>query len=423
MIRRSSLKIALLGSLFAGVFLSPLHLISETSNPLEPISPDQNAEKLFQSIPAELQNLDYAIYTSNKNYDTERFNFNKRFNVFSHAIFTPTNAQEVAFVLKSLKKNKLNFAIRSGGHCYEPASLSTGFIIDLRNFKTIQPDVKNEEVYIGAGAESGAVIETLGKLDYAIPTGTCPSVGIGGLALGGGIGPLVRSFGLTCDSIKSISFINANGELMEVTEKSHPDLFWALRGAGNGSFGIVLGFTFKMYAVPKVSYLELTFGDSWDTKVSAKVLKTWQTWAETLPDSMNTQLQLRYINGKSSIKVVALKVGPEKCTEWEKAFSELTPGVKTYGERYLDTALRWAQTPTQPFQKGKSKILMKPITYDVVETAVNYFENLEETEQKFDVAYDFEAFGGAVAKGDSAFYPRKAFGWWHMEFFWDDPYF
>lgn len=242
-----------------------------TDNILQQINPDQNAYRLFNNIPSKLRHLSYAIYPISIGYDTARFNYNKRFNVFPHMIITPRTKKEARFALKMLKKYHLPFSVRSGGHCIQAASLSSGYIFDLRYFNAIVPNVERQEVYIGAGARLGTVIETLGALDFAIPTGTCASVGVGGLTLGGGLGVLGRIYGLTCDSVKSITFLSARGEVIEVNKKQHPDLFWALRGAGNGSYGIVLGYTFKMHHVPHVSYLTLDW--SWSQKRCTKFSK------------------------------------------------------------------------------------------------------------------------------------------------------
>jgi hypothetical protein len=122
-----------------------------TNDPLKQNYHNQNMCQLLLEIPEELQNLPYAIYPNNPQYDTARFIYNKWFNLFPHAIIAPRNPEEMAAVLKSLKKHKLPFSLRSGGHCYEPGSLSPGYVIDLKNFNSIQPNIEKEEVVVGAG--------------------------------------------------------------------------------------------------------------------------------------------------------------------------------------------------------------------------------------------------------------------------------
>ncbi len=134
---------------------------------------------------------------------------------------------------------------------------------------------------MGAGCLLGDVIETVGALDYAVPTGDCPVVGATGLSLGGGQGVLTRLYGMTCDAIKSITMMNADGKVIEVNEKSFPDLFWAMRGAGNGSYGVVLGLTLKMYPIAKTHYVELSW--DWDEEKAVLFLKNGNPGSLTCP--------------------------------------------------------------------------------------------------------------------------------------------
>lgn len=389
-----------------------------STNILEQFYPDQNAFRLLAEIPKELQNLSYGIYPISRGYDTARFNYNKRFNIFPHLILTPRTEKEIAYVLKILKKHRLPFSIRSGGHCIEPGSLSSGYVIDLRNFNSIKPNVKKREVYVGAGCRLGTVIQTIGKLNFAIPTGTCSSVGVTGLSLGGGLGVLGRVFGLTADSIKSITMLTAKGEVIEVNHEHHSDLFWALRGAGNGSFGIVLGLTFKMHYVPHVSTLELTW--KWSSETVQNVFDAWQAWIQTLPNNITTQLQLKYMNQKLSIVVEALKVSKKAFTEWKQAFKHLNPKVKMTRGSYLDSAQVWADRAPYPFFKSKSEMIMTPLTQEPIQTAIAFFEELKNNHEKYYAFFELEALGGAITKGKSAYFPREAIAWWYHVMYWDN---
>lgn len=393
---------------------------------IEPIPPIQNTAQLLADIPPELQNLPYAVYPNDPEYNTDRLIYNKRFVYFPKAIFIPHTDQQVQYVLKALKNHNLNFALRSRGHCFEPGSLSSDYIIDLRNFNSIIPDIPNETVYLGAGCQLSTVIATLGQIDYAIPTGTCPTVGLAGLTMGGGIGFLTRQYGLTCDSVVSITFLNADAEIIEVNPSSHPDLFWALLGAGNGSYGIALGFTFKMHYIPVVTYYELLW--EWDPKLVTPLMTAWQKWVKTLPENISTVLGLRhpdFITAVPSntptvvIRIHGIKVGPEPFTEWASAFEKFNPEVKTFQDKYSNTAQYWAAEPRFPFNKNKSRILMKPVTKDVMRGITNFFEMIEEKDPNYLVYFNFETFGGKVPDFDTSFYPRNAFGWWQQAYYWN----
>lgn len=369
-------------------------------------------------IPPELQNLSYAVYPENSEYNTVRFNYNKRFNVFPKAIISPTTFEEAQFVLKTLKQYQLNFSVRSGGHCFEPGSLSSDYIFDLHNFNSILPNIATGEVYIGAGCLLKQIIETLGNLGYAIPSGTCPAVCVTGLTLGGGIGLLIRTYGLTCDSVVSITLLNAEGEVIEVNENSYSDLFWALKGGGNGSYGIVLGFTFKMHYVPVVTFFELAW--DWKPKHAENIIATWQEWVKELPSTISSSMRLEYKEGVIRIRIIGIKVGEEDFTEWEKSFRSFDPIVIIEKGSYLDSVKFWASQPTLPFNKSKSKILLDPLSNKVIHEIVDYLDFLNETQPNLRIFLNFDAFGGNLPHFNNAFPFKKDFGWWYQAVYWPD---
>jgi len=388
-----------------------------TDNVLRQIYPNQNACILQGSIPSRLQELSFAIYpTQVFTYNTVRFNFNKRFNVFPKAIIIPKSHASLAKVLKTLRKKNLAFAVRSGGHCFEPGSLSSDYVLDLRRFNSIKLSDEGE-VYVGSGARLGPVIEKLGKLDLALPTGTCQSVGMGGLALGGGIGFLARTFGLTCDAVKSMIVLTADSAIIEVDENHYSDLFWALRGAGNNSYGIVLGFKFKTFSVPAATFFELKW--NWDPLLIQQIFNAWHSWIAQLPNTINPVLTMSYSNGALSVSIVGLKVGSDPFVEWQTAFQNLNPTVNIHTGRYVDLAQLWADSPTEPFSKVKSLIAFTPIPAPAVQLAIDYMQQLQLSQAPFQASLQVTAFGGQLAQGDTAFFPRNAVEWWHQVVNWN----
>lgn len=378
-------------------------------------------------IPPELRNLPYAVYPDSPEYNTERLNFNKRFVYFPKAIFIPTNYTEIQFVLSALKRHCLDFAVRSGRHCHEPGSLSSDYIIDLGAFNDIKLDIPNNKVFIGAGARLGDVISTLGQTNHAIPTGTCPTVGVSGLALGGGIGLLCRQFGLTCDSVDSITFLNADAQVIEVNDTHYRDLFWALRGAGNGSYGIVLGWTFNIHFIPHASFYEIMW--EWDPNLIDPIIHSWQNWIETLSPQISSVLAIRHPNKLCAepekspplvIRIFGLKIGPEPFREWKKAFKKFKPQVKIFTGGYGDLSKYWATETSLPFNKVKSCILCEPLKQDTIGHIGGFFEGLEEQGPNALIYFELEAFGGALAQGHTAFFPRQAFGWWLQAYYWPE---
>lgn len=403
-------------SFFWGMSFANQKVIHCTNNVLEQIYPNQNACVLQASIPASLQNLPFVVYPIQiSEYNTDRFIFNKRFNIFPKAILIPDSTSALYTSFKLLTQEHLNFSIRSGGHCFEPGSLSPEYVLDLRRFNPIRPS--KDTVYIGAGAHLGPVIEVLGKQDRAIPTGTCQSVGIAGLTLGGGIGFLCRTYGLTCDSLQSITFLTADNKIIEVDGEHYSDLFWALQGGGNGSYGIALGFTFKTIYIPTVSFFELKW--AWEPTLFQKVFTAWQKWIAQLPENVNPSLELRYSNGEVVILLTGLKVGDQPFTEWEKAFKNLNPAVQIHTGRYVDIAPFWADSPTSPFLKVKSLMAFKPMSHAVVQKTIDYMEQLRTDQSPFVISLEFVALGGKVSQGQTSFFPRKALQWWHQVALWN----
>lgn len=143
---------------------------------------------------------------------------------------------------------------KSGGHsivknCFGD---SNSLVIDLKRLNQISPDPKQMSCEIGPGALIAGVSYTLWKEGrFMIPAGICPTVGIAGLALGGGYGYFTRLFGLASDNLLELEMVDATGNVLTINNSTNVDLFWALRGAGGGSFGIVTKLKFRMRSVPK----------------------------------------------------------------------------------------------------------------------------------------------------------------------------
>lgn len=153
----------------------------------------------------------------------------------------------------------LDVMVRSGGHSAW-GSVPGGLTLDLSALSDVAVD--GTRVSIGGGAHWGAVAATLEQQGLGISSGDTRSVGVGGLTLGGGIGLMVRAWGLACDQLVGVQLVTAKGDLVEATDATHPDLMWALRGGG-GNFGVVTRFDFEAHPLRAVFAAELGFeGDA-----------------------------------------------------------------------------------------------------------------------------------------------------------------
>ncbi len=156
----------------------------------------------------------------------------------------------VAVMVDWVHSNNLNFAVRCGGHSYEGLSQSADVVIDVRGLDTITVDKSAGLVTAGSGVSLYQIYQALAAQGLALQAGSCPTVGISGHVMGGGHGLLARSHGLTCDSLQQINVVDSQAQVLQVDAASEPDLFWACRGGGGGSFGIATRFTSIMKVGP-----------------------------------------------------------------------------------------------------------------------------------------------------------------------------
>ncbi|PUU76799.1 hypothetical protein B9Z19DRAFT_1194469 [Tuber borchii] len=167
-----------------------------------------------------------------------------------HCVVQPTHSADVQIIVKQAKKRDIKITIKNGGHSYAGFSTTdSGILLDLVKMKKVSLDIESETVTLQGGALWGHAYKKLvsGRYDgYIINGGRCPTVGVSGFILGGGLGPFTRSLGMGCDSLKEATIVTADGREVTVKDSGNPKsdedrLFWALRGAGGGNFGVVVG--------------------------------------------------------------------------------------------------------------------------------------------------------------------------------------
>jgi FAD/FMN-containing dehydrogenase len=183
--------------------------------------------------------------------------------------------------------------VRAGGHSYEGwSSLNDGLIIDVTRMNGFKVGTGN--VTAGAGTRLIDFYNGLAAHGKAVPAGSCPTVGLAGLTLGGGIGVLARIYGLTCDNLQSVDIVTADGATQTCTPtNNNKNLFWASQGGGGGNFGVATSFTFKTHDLTSL-YL---FGMSWDWKYAGRVVSAWQSWAPHAPDALWANMHLSAATG------------------------------------------------------------------------------------------------------------------------------
>ena len=175
---------------------------------------------------------------------------------------------------------------RSGGHCFAGRSSVGDLVLDVSAMDRIT--LTDGPVEVEAGARLGRLYPTLAAHRLTLPAGCGPTVGIAGLTLGGGLGLLGRRYGLTCDRLSAAEVVLADGRVVFCDDRHHSDLFWALRGAGGGHFGIVTRFVFDPVPEPTVTVFRL----AWPPDDAPSLVAAWMDWAPAADDRLTAQLVL-----------------------------------------------------------------------------------------------------------------------------------
>ena len=206
--------------------------------------------------------------------------FNTNFNDLAPAaVVTPTSVADVQKAMAFAAAHNLKVAPRGGGHSYVGASTATGtMVLDLRQLPgDVNYDGATGHVTVTPATSLYAMHQALAAAGRGIPTGTCPSVGAAGHALGGGLGAQSRHAGLMCDQLVSATVVLPGGTAVTASANENPDLFWALRGGGGGNFGVTTALTFATFANYDVDVVNLNFAP----QSFAQVLVGWQSWLRT----------------------------------------------------------------------------------------------------------------------------------------------
>lgn len=253
-------------------------------------------------------------------YATARQLYNTRFDGLKPAAVAYVAGEgDIRECLAFARRHGVPVAVRNGGHSYGGWSSGDGrLVVDVSRLAAVEPDGR-EGAVIGAGAKLAGVYRALAARGRTIPGGSCPTVGISGLTLGGGHGAVSRAYGLTCDSLTGATLVTADGRRLTADANEHPDLFWALRGAGHGSFGVVTELRFRTHPAPPTVTAYL----NWPWSKARAVLAAWQEWGPQQPDETWSALHLAAGagGGRPTVSVTALTLGGR--TELENALDRL----------------------------------------------------------------------------------------------------
>jgi FAD/FMN-containing dehydrogenase len=205
-------------------------------------------------------------------YDEARKVFNGMIDRRPNMIVEAVDTADVMATVTLAREQGLSLAVRSGGHSVPGYGVcEDGVVLDLSAIRNVRIDPETRRARVGGGALLGGFDHAAGAFGLATPAGFFSTTGVGGLTLGGGIGPhLSRRYGLTCDNLLSADVVTAEGERVTASEDRNPDLFWALRGGG-GNFGVVTSFEFRLHPVDTVIAGPIVF----EPEAAADALRVW----------------------------------------------------------------------------------------------------------------------------------------------------
>ncbi|TDD92193.1 FAD-binding oxidoreductase [Actinomadura darangshiensis] len=420
--RRTVLKATILGTLAAaGCSEENPSPHGRPSSPPRPTGPaDWNA--LERGLDGKLVRPSDASYAKARRLYIPRFD-----RVRPAGIAYCENPQDVSECIAFATLKRMPVAVRCGGHSYAGWSTGTGLVIDVSPMDAVKRD--GNHAVVGAGTRLIDLYDKLAADGVSVPSGSCPTVGVAGLTLGGGLGVTSRAYGLSCDVLESVQVVTADGRVLTCDARQNADLFWACRGGGGGNFGVAVSFTFRTHEAGDVT----PFSMRWPWSRAADVIRGWQRWAPDAPGEVWTSLHLdtRPDQGTPSIEVTGLALaGAEK--HMERLTSAIGADPVSSGARsrpYLDAmkfmggcagqttgqchgqgdlpGLRADGAFPRTDYSGKSHIAYKPLSDEAIGALLDRFD---EGGDVGDRSVLMDAMGAAIARaapGDTAFPHRE----------------
>jgi hypothetical protein len=350
------------------------------------------------------------------------------------AVLKARNAADVRAAVRWSARHGVRMVARSGGHSYAGYSTAdNGLVVDLSNLNGIAVSADRKTVQVGAGVRLIDMYSALARRGLTVPGGSCPTVGIGGLALGGGIGLAARSLGATCDNMTGLTVVTADGRARQCDRNHDGDLYWASRGGGGGNFGVATGFTFTTHRVSSASYFFATF--PWSR--AAEIVREWQAWAPEAPDALYSICSLG--TGSSGPVITAFGQWMGDQAGLRRALRPFTsataPSSLSVGtSSYLNLMLRWAgcldespaeckRPPSQLFAAG-SGYARRPLSSAGARAIVSAVLRRQQDSAHGTGFILLDSYGGAINRipaDATAFVHRDARFSMQIGAYWTDP--
>jgi hypothetical protein len=244
----------------------------------------------------------HLVRPGDRAYPVDKLLYNPRFDALAPlAVAYCASPGDVQRSIGFARGHGFEVAVRSGGHSYGGYSSGSGHLVmDVTPMAAVVPaSAPGRTATVGTGARLIDVYNVLGSHGQLLPGGSCPTVGIAGLTLGGGVGVFARRYGLAADSLAAVTLVTADAAVLRCSLESDEALFWACRGGGGGNFGVATSFEFTTHAIPPVTLF--TFDFAWSA--AHDVLGEWQDWTRTVNDAVWSNCQL--LSGAGTVVRVA----------------------------------------------------------------------------------------------------------------------
>ncbi len=359
-------------------------------------------------------------------YDEARAVWNGMIDLRPKAIVRAGSTADIAPVLEVARRTGLPLAVRGGGHNIAGhGTVQDGLVLDLGRLRDVIVDEENQLVHVQPGATLADVDRATIPHGLAVPLGVISATGVAGLTLGGGVGWLTRSDGLTADNLESAEVVTADGDHLHASAQEHRDLFWGLRGGG-GNFGVVSSFTFRARLMPK----PLLGGnliyrlEHWRTALTA-----FARWTEDLPEQMNSivsilRLPPEFEVGDDPLLVVGFTWVSDYeagTTLVERLRADAPPDMEEIGP--VEWA-QWQSAMDSVFPKGSrgywKNTAFSRLDADVIDALLGFATQVTWYGTGIDIHHMEGAFG-QVPEEATAFPNRSPRYWLNIYGFWQDP--
>ncbi|GGL95452.1 hypothetical protein GCM10010129_44200 [Streptomyces fumigatiscleroticus] len=357
---------------------------------------------------------------------------NPRFDhIQPQAVARVADQDDVVACVDFAREHGISLTTRCGGHSYAGYSTNPGLVIDVRALKTVQ--LGEGTVRAGSGLMTAELDQALSAAGRAVPLAGCPTVGIAGSTLGGGVSVFSRTWGLSCDRLTGVDIVTADGALRQVTDAPDDpdaDLFWALRGGGGGNFGVVTALEYSTVDITSLTFTSIVA--KWPFHLATDLVRGWQNWVAdpATPDALFTIVVLAADTGHLTSTVTGTLIGtPEQARTLLASLvrhvghpydhSTITPttptsagilnSVEPLGLSKAPPAPFEAESPTRfpPFA-AKSHLVYEPLTDAAIDAMVSDFELLREIGGTAAVMMDTMAGKVAEIEPHTSAYPHRS---------------